>query len=291
MKKDARLYAKFTLDFADSHKIMPLSDAAFRCLVEATLWSRAQMSDGFLPSRYAVARWSLGVLEELTSNDPFNPSLKVVDGGYQIHDFAEHQDTKADIEARRERNRLNGQKGGLAKSKRAGKRLGKRSASDSVSENVAETETHISNKFDEFWSIYPRKVGRKAASSAYAKAIKSDVSEDALIAAVKAYAEAMKGSDPKFIAHATTWLNQGRWDEYTDNPSTPAQTPEEFLNQCWEQGVVAPITERTGRKPDCIIWPDPYPEDLDKKKFVAEFHRKWIKENRDELVQALRGRL
>ena len=36
--KDIRLYAKFTLDFSDHPKIMPLSDAAFRCLIEATLW-------------------------------------------------------------------------------------------------------------------------------------------------------------------------------------------------------------------------------------------------------------
>ncbi|QAU07149.1 replication initiation protein [Gordonia phage Asapag] len=281
--KDARLYAKFTLDFPDSHKVMPLSDAAFRCLVEATLWSRKQLTDGLLPSRYAVAKWGLDVLQELMQNDPSNPSLIEVQGGYQIRDFAEHQDTKADIEARRQRNKEAGRKGGLAKSKQTAKQP----ASESLSESVAETETHIKNRFDDFWNTYPRKVGRKASVPAYASAIKT-ISEDELIEAARQYAAACKGSDPKFIAHPKTWLNQGRWDEFTASPS---QTPEEFLNDCWDKGAVAPITELTGRKPDFIRWPEPIPEDFDQPAYVRDFNRRWIKDNRDELVEALRGRL
>jgi hypothetical protein len=135
--KDERLYAKFVLDFPDHPKIMPLSAEAFRCLVEATLWSRKHLTDGFLASRYAVARWGLEVLTELSTNDPLNPSLVQAEDGWFIHDFALHQDTKADVEARRERNKRNGQRGGLAKAKQ----VASESLSKSVSENVAETET------------------------------------------------------------------------------------------------------------------------------------------------------
>lgn len=136
MPKDHRLYGKFTLDFAENQKVLPLSDGAFRCLVEATLWSRKHETDGLLPTRLAIAKWSPEVLEELATNDPHKPSLVPVENGWLIHDYAEHQDTKAEIDARRERNKLNGQKGGLAKSKHVGKRV----ASKSVSENVAEEE-------------------------------------------------------------------------------------------------------------------------------------------------------
>lgn len=139
--KDQRLYGKFTLDFPDHPKIAILSDAAFRCLVEATLWSRKQERDGLLARRYAVARWSLEVLQELCSNDDENPSLDEREEGWYIHDYADHQDTKAEIEARRERNRAAGQKGGLAK----GKRGAKQPASNSVSENVAEEEEEEHN--------------------------------------------------------------------------------------------------------------------------------------------------
>lgn len=136
MHKDQRLYGKLTLDFPDHPKIAILSDAAFRCLVEATLWSRQQQTDGWLARRYAVARWSLDVLQELCQNDDEKPSLTESEKGWLIRDYAEHQDTKAEIEERRERNRLAGQKGGLAKAKRSAKRP----ASKSVSENVAEKE-------------------------------------------------------------------------------------------------------------------------------------------------------
>lgn len=141
MPKDERLYAKLALDFADHPKVLPLSDAAFRCLIEATLWSRKQMTDGFLARRYAVARWSLDVLAELSTNDTDNPSLIEREDGWLIHDFALHQDTKADIEARRQRNKDAGRLGGLAKAKRNAKRGAKRTASEVLSENVAETET------------------------------------------------------------------------------------------------------------------------------------------------------
>jgi hypothetical protein len=139
--KDGRLYAQFTLDFCDHEKIVPLSDAAFRCLVEATIWSRKRMTDGWLASRFAVAKWGLEVLNELSTNDTDKPSLEAREEGWQIRDFAEHQDTKEEIEARRERNKLNGQKGCLAK----GKRVGKRPASKSASQPLAETETETHN--------------------------------------------------------------------------------------------------------------------------------------------------
>lgn len=143
--KDQRLYGKFTLDFPDHPKIAILSDAAFRCLVEATLWSRKQERDGLLPRRYASARWSPEVLQELCCNDDEKPSLIERDEGWYIHDYAEHQDTKADIDARRERNRSAGQKGGLAKAKRTARQPAKRSASEVVSENVAEKEEEKHN--------------------------------------------------------------------------------------------------------------------------------------------------
>lgn len=100
--KDRRLYARLDIGFDEHDKIYPLSDAAFRALVEATLYARRQLTDGFLAERLAVKRWGGDVLEELSTNDPVRPSLVRVDGGWQIHDFAEHQTTNADIEAKRE---------------------------------------------------------------------------------------------------------------------------------------------------------------------------------------------
>lgn len=100
--KDDRLYARFDIGFDEHEKIFPLSDAAFRALVEATLYARRQRTDGFLAERMAVKRWGVEVLSELESNDAERPSLVRVDEGWQIHDFAKHQTTNADIQAKRE---------------------------------------------------------------------------------------------------------------------------------------------------------------------------------------------
>jgi hypothetical protein len=140
MAKDRRLFAKFTLDFPDNPKIRPLSDAAFRCIVEVTIWSRDHQTDGRLARRLALAKWSLDSLQELCVNDDQKPSLIEREDGWYIPDYAEHQDTKADIEARSERARTAGQKGGLAKSKQPAKRTAKRTASQPLSKNVAEEE-------------------------------------------------------------------------------------------------------------------------------------------------------
>lgn len=140
MAKDDRIWGKFAVDMPDNPKILPLSDAAFRCLIEATLYSRRMQSDGFLASRLAVAKWSLAVLQELCTNDPAKPSLIEVDGGYLIHDYAEFQEMRAEIEARRERNRAAGSRGGIARAKQVAKQVAKQSVKRNPSEPQAEKE-------------------------------------------------------------------------------------------------------------------------------------------------------
>lgn len=131
----ARLFARMALDFPDHPKILPLSDAAFRCYVEAVLWSRKQQTDGLLPKRLAVAKWSLDVLRELSTNDPENPSLIEAEEGWYIHDFASEQDTKAVIEARRQHAIDAGRKGGLARAKRTAKQGAKQTAKQTAKQN------------------------------------------------------------------------------------------------------------------------------------------------------------
>lgn len=81
--------------------------------------------------------------------------------------------------------------------------------------------------FEEWWNVYPRGEAKKAAYEAWKKA-GSDIKEKRSITSqeavalmlerVKAYAASPRGSesDPSKIPLATTWLNQGRYD---DNPT------------------------------------------------------------------------
>lgn len=88
-------------------------------------------------------------------------------------------------------------------------------------ETEEETERNMSDlNFESLWVLYPRKDGSKAkAKEIYKQAIKSGVEHGRIESGVRAYSDFVRrgGTEKKFIAHATTWLNQRRWEsDYTD---------------------------------------------------------------------------
>ena len=113
--KDDRLFIRITLDFFDSEKVFPLSPGAKLAFIEMIAWSARQHTDGRIRKRLALAKWTPDIIDELLDSDPERPLLAEGDTDYFIHDYAEHQQTTADIEAVREARRAAGRKGGLAK--------------------------------------------------------------------------------------------------------------------------------------------------------------------------------
>lgn len=154
MSKDDRLYARFDIGMHEHAKIMLLSDSAFRALIEATLYARRQLTDGFLAEGVVVRMWGREAADELTSNHPERPSWVRVEGGWEIRDYSEHQITRADIEAKREAGRA----GGLAK---ASRKLAHASEvlEQKASTCLAKTETETETK--ELKSVAPRKRGER----------------------------------------------------------------------------------------------------------------------------------
>lgn len=230
MTKDRRLYARFDIGMDEHPKILMLSDAAFRALIESTLYCRRQLTDGFIDDRLVSRRWSIDVVEELSGNDSNRPSWIKVDGGYQIHDFAAHQITTNDIEAKREAGRL----GGLAK---ASKKLAPATevlehiASTSLAKTETETELKIKDlssepdEFDQWYARYPRKEAKDAAKKAFTKARKR-VSLQELLLGLDRYIVSVNGKERQFIALPGSWLNAGRWqDEIPDDGKPAASSP------------------------------------------------------------------
>ena len=76
-----------------------------------------------------------------------------------------------------------------------------------------------------FWETYPRQDAKKAAERAYAKVIKDAlISESDLLAKTKAFAAskaAVPADERKFIPHASTWLNGGRYSEQDAKATEP----------------------------------------------------------------------
>ena len=113
--KDDRLFIRITLDFFGNPKVFPLSPGAKLAFIEMIAWSAWHHTDGRIRKRLALAMWTSEIVEELLDSDPERPLLSEGDTDYFIHDYAEHQQTTADIEAVREARRAAGRKGGLAK--------------------------------------------------------------------------------------------------------------------------------------------------------------------------------
>jgi hypothetical protein len=98
--------------------------------------------------------------------------------------------------------------------------------------------------FEVFWAAYPRKEGKLAAAKAFAKAVKlveHPHPTEALTEAALAFAKACAGKDPQYIAHPTTWLNQGRW---ADAPTTPTDPRQQALASGMWNGRPLTPTER-----------------------------------------------
>lgn len=69
------------------------------------------------------------------------------------------------------------------------------------------------DRFDEWWSLYPRKVGKPKALGAW-KAATKRTDPDVILAGLGAWLSFWKAkNEPEFVPHPTTWLNGERWND------------------------------------------------------------------------------
>ena len=83
---------------------------------------------------------------------------------------------------------------------------------NTVKEPVKEIGKRTVSGFDEFWEVYPKKVGKQAALKNWKK-LKCDDNADHIISKAKEFAESVKGQDRQYIKHPQGWLTDGRWDD------------------------------------------------------------------------------
>jgi len=78
--------------------------------------------------------------------------------------------------------------------------------------------------FEAFWGIYPRRTAKAAAKKSWERCvIKMKLDADAILEGCKRYADAKRGADEQFIAHASTWLNNQRWLDEAPAPTEKAE--------------------------------------------------------------------
>jgi hypothetical protein len=95
------------------------------------------------------------------------------------------------------------------------------------------TDTH-EEEFNQFWALYPKRKGSNPRSQAYKSFSKAvgckGFAFELILDGVVAYAKELADSDKlgsMYVAMASTWLNQERWDAYeqVDNTQDTSFTP------------------------------------------------------------------
>lgn len=94
-------------------------------------------------------------------------------------------------------------------STRAGTPLTDNLSDTVVSEEKRASARRFSPGFDQFWSIYPNRVGKREAEKAFLKAIgRADI--ETILSGLRRYAAK---TDDRPWCNPATWLNQDRWDD------------------------------------------------------------------------------
>ena len=85
----------------------------------------------------------------------------------------------------------------------------------------------VSQEFEELWSQYPRKEGKKAAFASYQRAKKKGATFDDVKAGILNYLDYIKAKkiETQFIKQGSTWFNGEHWNDEYDYSTLPENSP------------------------------------------------------------------
>ena len=111
---------------------------------------------------------------------------------------------------------------------------------DNISPPAAPSDT-VSQEFEDLWSKYPRKEGKKAAFASYQRAKKKGATFEDVHTGILNYLDYIKAKkiEPQFIKQGSTWFNGEHWNDeydYSVHEAAPAQqaSGNPFLNMLKE---------------------------------------------------------
>jgi len=247
-------WARLDEDYPDHPKVVGLSDAAFRLHVRAICYCNHYLTDGLLPNGWPNGKAEL--LKELIVAGLVDETPN----GFRLHDFDHYQPTRAEVYAKRsaghEAKSRAGRIGAAARWQHHGKKDSTphgRSIAEGMADGVAGTMTENSpgpvpgpvpvrntpkahrrsappsdDGFETFWTEYPRKVGKVKAREAWDRLTAGEKFK--AVQAVTGFKRAWEGAPEEnlqFLAHPTTWLNGGRWND----------DPAEWKRAAWKGAV------------------------------------------------------
>lgn len=213
----AELYVPLDVNAPDDPKVIAAGDMAELVFYRSLCLAKRLQSDGKIASSQ-VRR--LGGDSDVAAALVQAGLWAVEEGGYLIISFLKRNPSRATVDA--DRRAAADRKAAYRKrSKRDTKPMSPgtgESRPTGLSLSEVKRSEELTREFDEWWSRYPRKVGRQKAREQFEKRRKDGVEFAVLIAARDAYAGRLNGTDDRFVLHASTFLSKdGRWsDDWTD---------------------------------------------------------------------------
>ena len=95
----------------------------------------------------------------------------------------------------------------------------KNNSSSSTSSSIAHSSDIYTSSFNEFWEIYPHKVGKKKALQEWNKINHDDGLLIRILESLEKQKKSKQWDNKQFIPHPATWLNQERWDDLIEPKS------------------------------------------------------------------------
>jgi len=238
------LWAKLAVNYYDNPKFDLVSPLAELLYVRSISFAKTENTGVLSLKAGARLAFDLGdhspLIQELLDAGLWSH----VDDGVMITNWHEWQEDSGRVEAKREQGRFNAHKryhavkadSSCTYCNNDGSPNGLPSGSDATTpmEEKSREEksrdislTHAPDGFDEFWSVYPRKVGIGDARKAWKQTVKVRPDVSVLVASV----EMAKAGwlDPKFIPYPASWLRGHRW---ADNAVLPSEVVRSLLEPC-----------------------------------------------------------
>lgn len=109
------------------------------------------------------------------------------------------------------------------------------SALGTNSKSKSNKEKNTPPQFDEFWSVFPRRISKQDAIKTWSKLLKDGVDPSDVIKAAQNYANdcTLNGTETRYIKHPASFLNNERWKDFltpiVSNAPKSIQRPELLL--------------------------------------------------------------
>ena len=227
------------------HKMLAAGDVACWLWLCGLAYCQRHMSDGLIPQgaiRFlGCAGWKQAVAK-LVDAGLWEDELPL---GYRVHNFLKWNDSAEHRLARTEKSE-----------QRVAKYRQKKRECNSVTVacqsrigNTTPTpqpqplptplpkDQELRARFAALWAVYPRKVGKEAAFSEFAKIAPDGSLVEVMVGAVERQRQSPQWlkDGGQFIPHPRTWLKQGRWQDDVDLAEPIAKPMTEFERERHER--------------------------------------------------------